>query len=183
MRTCTKCKQGKSPSDFGRDVRRSDGLKSSCKECERLASREYAKSEKGRKTKSDYHKQYSQREGYREYNLEQCRKYNQSERGKIIRKEYGERYYEANRDVFVAKNKARETAILKAFPSWANKSEIATFYKRARELTESTGVKHHVDHIVPLRSKLVCGLHVESNLRVITASENVSKGNRLIESS
>lgn len=41
-----------------------------------------------------------------------------------------------------------------------------------------TGIKHDVDHVVPLRSKLVCGLHNEFNLAVIPASENRSKGNR-----
>lgn len=43
---------------------------------------------------------------------------------------------------------------------------------------ESTGLPHDVDHIVPLVSGLVCGLHSEANIRVIPASINRSKGNR-----
>lgn len=62
-------------------------------------------------------------------------------------------------------------------PAWANKSEIGVFYKEAKKLEKETGIKHHVDHIVPLNSPLVCGLHVPANLQVIPASENVLKRN------
>jgi hypothetical protein len=64
-----------------------------------------------------------------------------------------------------------------ATPTWANKEAIKEVYRTAVELTESTGNKYEVDHIVPLTSKLVCGLHVEHNLRVITFEENRKKSN------
>lgn len=66
----------------------------------------------------------------------------------------------------------------KAVPSWAREHYMHAIYVRARRLTELTGVEYQVDHIVPLRSELVCGLHVEHNLRPITAAENASKGNK-----
>lgn len=46
-------------------------------------------------------------------------------------------------------------------------------------MTQSTGIDYQVDHIVPLRSPIVSGLHCEANLRVITATENAQKGNML----
>ena len=67
-----------------------------------------------------------------------------------------------------------------AMPAWANKAAIRSIYEEAAGLTISTGVKHEVDHIVPLTNKLVCGLHVEHNLRVTTFTENRQKSNKFV---
>ena len=73
----------------------------------------------------------------------------------------------------VARRKKRD----KSMPKWANKVAIEEFYIKARLLTEETGIRHEVDHIIPLNHALVCGLHVEHNLQVITKTENQKKSN------
>lgn len=72
----------------------------------------------------------------------------------------------------------RGKGILSAMPKWASAEAICRVYEDARELTKKTGVPHQVDHIVPLRSALVSGLHVEFNLRPMPKAENNRKGNR-----
>lgn len=72
----------------------------------------------------------------------------------------------------------RNAAKLGATPPWANQEAIKQFYVEARRLTAETGIPHEVDHIVPLQHPLVCGLHVETNLQVLTAEANNTKNNR-----
>jgi 5-methylcytosine-specific restriction endonuclease McrA len=75
----------------------------------------------------------------------------------------------------------RRTAKLKATPSWLSKEQneaILCKYQVAAMYTAEGLDIWHVDHIVPIRGKDVCGLHVPWNLRIITASENLRKGNK-----
>jgi hypothetical protein len=65
-------------------------------------------------------------------------------------------------------------------PKWANLEDIKRIYINAQSLNKD-GIRHNVDHIIPLKGKLVSGLHCESNLRIITAFENQSKGNKLVD--
>lgn len=90
-------------------------------------------------------------------------------------------YYKNNKSKFAAQVRKRQADKIKATPAWANLKEIEKFYELRIKLTAETGVKHHVDHIIPLRGKYVCGLHVHTNLQVIPAEVNLSKSNHMLE--
>lgn len=74
----------------------------------------------------------------------------------------------------------KQKRIRLATPIWANKDKIGEIYLEAANLSRTTGIIHEVDHIIPLTNKLVCGLHVESNLQILTISENRAKRNKFI---
>lgn len=65
----------------------------------------------------------------------------------------------------------RRARIRQAMPSWADTDKISAIYAEAQK------IGYHVDHIVPLKGKLVSGLHCEDNLQVISPHENLVKHN------
>jgi hypothetical protein len=79
-------------------------------------------------------------------------------------------------------NSYRRALELQATPSWLTEeqlNQIESFYWLSKVQYELTDTKYHVDHIVPLKGKTVCGLHVPWNLQVIPALENICKGNKI----
>ena len=84
-------------------------------------------------------------------------------------------------DKQAAKLAKRRSALMNATPSWADMSAISAVYAECLRKTKQSGIKHHVDHIIPLRGMNVSGLHVHYNLQVIPAHDNHVKGNRLPE--
>lgn len=73
---------------------------------------------------------------------------------------------------------ARKQAIKQATPRWANKKKIRAIYRSAVTKMLETGIEYDVDHIIPIKGKTCCGLHVEYNLEVVTATYNRRKRNK-----
>lgn len=72
----------------------------------------------------------------------------------------------------------------KAAPPWLTKDDkqaMKALYLIRRRASDCSGISLHVDHIVPLTSPLVCGLHVPWNLRIIPARQNIIKRNKINE--
>jgi hypothetical protein len=83
-----------------------------------------------------------------------------------------------NKHIEMERVRRRQAAKRQATPKWADVLKMREIYRLALQRSKDTGIPHHVDHIVPLKSKLVCGLHAETNLRVVPAIVNLKKNNR-----
>jgi len=78
-----------------------------------------------------------------------------------------------NKGKHLAKCARRRAALKNATPKWVDQNEITKIY-------ENCPTGYHVDHVIPLNSKIVSGLHVPWNLQYLTAKQNLIKGNRLL---
>jgi hypothetical protein len=170
---CTKCKETREITAFHKNPKQADGLSSQCNVCKK----EYDKANSARI--AAYQKEY------RLANREKATGYHREWRIANKEKEaaYKKEYQKANPDKLNAKNAKRNAAKLQRTPKWLTADDFAlieSYYTQAKRLEEATGVKYHVDHIIPMQGDLVSGLHVPSNLQVITAEENVRKNNTFV---
>jgi hypothetical protein len=147
--------------------------------------------EQGNIKRAEYFRQYNKRENVKDRkndwyfaNREKVIQ-TAATRPKAVLREYRNAWKRNNQLQIRADTKARRRKHRQATPPWLTrrqKSEIRQIYQIAITMTKTTGEQYVVDHIVPLRSEFVCGLHVPWNLRVITQEENLKKSNQLVDS-
>ena len=97
-------------------------------------------------------------------------------------KEISYNWRKTNKDKHCSAQAKRRSNEARATPNWltdVQRQEISSFYTKSKELTRTTGIKHEVDHLVPIKGKEVNGLHVPWNLQILTASQNRKKHNKL----
>ena len=126
-----------------------------------------------------YHNNQNWRDSNRDKDREIKRNYANSPEGR----KKGRQWKKDNPGKVNAAAAKRRAAKLQATPPWLTKeqkSEIVGFYIKAREMTDITGIPHHVDHIMPLNGENTCGLHVPWNLQILTAEENITKSNKIV---
>jgi hypothetical protein len=154
--------------------------------------------EKIKESSKEYKKQYridnkekisKQDAEYREKNKDKIKQWfdnnknNKSKYDKLYQiknKDKIKEYRKENKERYCNLNAKRRAILGQAAVFWANDKKIESIYLKAKELEQQDGIKRHVDHIVPLQGKNVCGLHVENNLQILTAHENHKKSNKFI---
>lgn len=172
MKTCSTCRALKPLTSFWKRSERKSGLESRCIECRKITNSLWhklnkqanrARNKKWRLLNPESHKLIAAR------TRRKCR----AQRLADMRL-----WMKQNPDQVAAYAAKHRAAKLCATPRWANEFFISEVYHLAKLRTKLTGTQWHVDHIVPLQSKIVCGLHVEHNLQLLPATINIAKNNR-----
>jgi len=161
VRFCNKCKTTKPIDSFSKNNRRKDLLCIYCKDCNNKYKRKWQLINKDRTAAYDKEWQQSNKDkkskNYKNWQINNRHKVN-------------------------SYNSKRRALEVSATPKWLTKEQylqIDSFYWLAKLQNELTDECYHVDHIVPLKGKTVCGLHVPWNLQVLAAKDNLSKSNKI----
>lgn len=186
MKQCACCKVIKPMTDFGKDRAMASGIKYSCKECLARKRRDTYQIDPGKSqlSSNNWKKKNSERQreylaGYRAENKEKRNSESKEWRlsNKVHVSEYNKKYTASNYSAALARSNLRHARKKTQAPIWRDEFVIAEIYDLCVLRNRHTNIKWHVDHIVPLTSKIVSGLHVEFNLRVIPALHNLQKRN------
>ena len=191
---CSKCKEVKDSSEFHKSKRRSTGFESRCKACTAEYHKGYYKqnSEKIKQQSKDYfnaniesvhkrHSKYYQENKDWLYLLHREWFINNIDKNREYHRNFQKKLRDTNPEISLEKCANRRARIKNSIPKWANRDNIRSLYKQAKQMSKLDDILYHVDHIIPLSHPLVCGLHTEDNLRIITSEENHKKTNKLLD--
>jgi len=152
-KSCSSCGELKLIGEFAKDKKNKSGYRSDCNTCKNNGTNKWKAKNKA-----------SLKESKLKWDIKNTKR----------RKEYRDSYL-ANDNVksmrVASENKRRATKI-KAIPSWFTGESVESIYQEAR------AANMQVDHIIPLTSAFVCGLHCRDNMQLLDPIENIKKGNR-----
>ena len=171
MKTCTKCLVSKElEANFSKSKTHAGGYSTWCKACHKQRMTEtqtkyYERALSWKKENIDlmraYAASYRDRDGVREKAAERSRIWRKLNPGKLS-----------------ALSAQNEEARKQAMPEWANRHLINFIYTTRRYIQMETSERWQVDHVIPIKGKTVCGLHVHNNLQIVTADYNRKKSNK-----
>lgn len=185
-KVCTACGVEKGVGDYHKIKAGKHGVMAECKCCYAVRTKAYYEANK----ESMLEQAKAYKKANKETVSERMKAYYQANKEAVAEREKA--YREANKEAVAERKKAyrkanphiinaikakRRATKLQATPAWADLEAIKGMYELAA-IFNCTGLNLHIDHIVPLQSNLVCGLHCEANLQLMPSSDNISKGNR-----
>ena len=178
---CCKCHQDKDTTLFYANVRMKDGLNTFCKECHKADN--VARKARNRADPQFKSAELAYKKQYRERTVEQRAAYIAAWREENAQhvQQYAKTYRDTNKARYAYLCQKRKIDLLNRTPKWLQDDDfwmMQEAYELAHLRTKMTGIEWHVDHTIPLRGKLVSGLHVPLNLRVVTWKENQRKTNK-----
>jgi hypothetical protein len=180
LKTCNHCKQAKDTGLFYVNKRMKDGLNLFCIECHKADNR--ARKARNRANPDFKAAEQAYRKQYRAQKQDFCNDLTRQWRVRNSEKiaQYDKAYRLNNKAFINYLCQQRKIALMHRTPKWLSQDElwiIQQAYELAELRSKLTGVKWHVDHIIPLRGKMVSGFHAPNNIRVITQIENQRKSN------
>lgn len=173
-KTCSDCFTEKPIEEFFKDKRRLTGRGHLCNTCKNKRNRAWVEKN------LEKHKEIQKASRIKNYTTEKRRK-SYSDKARETGKKWKQKWYTENQSLCVAQATMRKKRVRIRTPKWLtkeDKAKIANFYAWAKIISDLTGEKQHVDHIVPLQGKTVSGLHVPWNLQILSQKENLHKLNK-----
>ncbi len=166
MKKCNNCRELKPLKEFTQSKRVPSGYTTICKVC--TCTRQYEWREHNRDKTRSAVRRYNEK--HKDRVLAKCALYRAtSPQYKITTKNNNDKRTKSGyKKAWTATHRANK---IKATPKWANLEKIKHIYKGCPK-------GWHVDHVIPLRGRNVCGLHVETNLQYLPAHDNMSKSNK-----
>lgn len=156
---CKHCEIVKPSSEFRTNKQSSDGLRHECKDCRASSDRQYRL--------DNWDAIYPKK---REYEINNRKELNKKR----------VELYHSNLDKYRSRSLFYVHARRKSQPKWTMefKAEWNVLNNSRIELENTTGIKHNIDHIIPVIHPDVCGLSVPWNYQILTQEENVRKSNQ-----
>lgn len=195
---CTICGEVKSLSEYYlTSKKRGREPRTDCKVCTRKKCADYRKNNREkvnnyfitrwkednewREKRLKYQKIYRLENAERRKEVSRLWRVKNKEKLKKQKAAYFQKHKERDRPKFLARVRARQLKIKNAIPVFIKdcpkeKKDVENIYRLRQIFEKATGIKHHVDHMWPLSDG---GPHWSGNLQIITAKENLTKGDKV----